>query len=68
MARCGDCCFMGMDVRSQMICKRYPPSVYPIGVAPSKLQGVMPQVQTVSMFPMVTADEWCGEFLKKTQG
>lgn len=55
--RCFDCKFFDKINNKVGLCKRYPPTVW--GNPPSRDD---PNFSMQVNFPMVDADEWCGEF------
>lgn len=69
MPRCADCRFYaappaqaGKDEAGN--CRRSPPRAFPVQV--QTLQGIATGMQGV--FPPITANEWCGEFMPKSPG
>jgi hypothetical protein len=60
---CRDCRYYELQDMRQGICKRYPPSVFPVPQA-GKVVGTM-QVGLQSFFPPVMGDGVCGEWSGK---
>ncbi len=55
MPQCGTCAFHAMEPKDDVgICRRFPPKV------------VVINDDIVMAVPATTADEWCGEFKRRT--
>jgi hypothetical protein len=64
---CKNCQFRSDDeLPGGYQCRRYPPSVQTdvLGGATDGMQGLKINSQTYSVWPMVTTDDWCGEWVK----
>lgn len=59
-------CEFAMKTGNDLFCKRFPPKVLQV-VRPGALAG-RPEFGMASVYPMVTPDEFCGEFKRCNNG
>lgn len=58
---CGVCAFYLADDKKQGVCRLHPPALIFLGMNPSRTGGAPTPVR-ISMWPEVTAAQWCGDF------